>query len=283
MSEASSFRPPTRDVETAKRSIQEPQCIIDLPVQDFSKMALTPDQLLIAKEELITKDFTALEFPKTMKLYTDPPMQGQVYSLLSFIPSKLAKPDPQGCYGVLKMRGNFPNEQQSEAWAEHIIRTHDSYAVIDICYTGKPFPLMHNNEIYRGVTREVDIRRKINEVQKDDLKTKRDNDKLEMQDIQERHRNLMRSVEEDKDDSIDDLELYTQLRTKKAHLMYNSDELARKIKDSVDLIKKAGDEITAMDNKNPEYKDEFLQKYKDALASTGISEDSNPLIKYMNE
>lgn len=278
--EPSSFKS-LEDKRTTRRALNPPQCIVDLPEENHSRIVLNDEQASVARTELMKKEFTKLEFPRTMKLHVDPPVNGQYMGLVSFIPSKNATPDKDGCYGVLKLRGNYSTEKEADSWAENIIRQHDSYASIDYCFVGKPFPLMENNEVYRAATREIDIRRKVDEVQREDLRQKRENDRSEMESVNKRHRELMRSVEEDKVQSVDDIELYTQLRTKKAHLMYNTEELKRKIKESEEIIKRVNGEIADMDVKYPEYKNEFMSRYKSALSSAGINVETSPLLKYM--
>lgn len=279
-SEPSNFKS-LEDSRVDRRAIREPQCILDLPAPDAGRVSLSPEQYAVAQEELVKKDFVKLDFPKTMKLHVDPPLNGQNFGLVSFIPSKKATPDSDGCYGILKLRGTYHDEKSADAWSENIIRNHDSYAAIDTVWVGKPFPLMRDNSVYRATTREVDIRRKIDEVAREELKVKREQERAEMSSVQERHRNLMRDVAEEKDTAPDDLELYTQLVTKRAHLKYNSEEITRKLQESADLVAKVEAEIAEMDKTHPEYKDEFMERYTSALAAAGISVSSNPLIKYM--
>lgn len=265
------------------RALNEPLCIQNLPTEHQERSILTTEQFNAAKTDLMNKSFTNLVYPRTLKLHIDDPLNGQNIGLISFIPSKNATPDSEGCYGVLKLRGTFQGEREADSRAEDIIRNRDSYAVIDYCYVGKNFPLMHDNSVYRSVTKEIDIRRKVDEIQREDLKTKRENEKQEMASVQERHRELMRDTAENREMDTDDLELYTQLRTKKAHLVYNKGEMLRKIKESEDLISKVNIEIWEMDKTHPEYKSEFLQRYKDALAASGISEHTNPLLQHMRD
>lgn len=261
----------------------EPQCMKDLPKEEPSRVNLTEEQTTSAKDELVNKEFINLSFPKSMRLHVDPVLNGQLYTLVSFIPSKEATPDKDGCFGVLKVRGTFNTVDQADSWADNIIRNHDSYAAIDYCLVGRPFPLMVNNELYRLATKEVDIRKKVDDTIKADLKQKRMDEQKEMESIQERHRQLMRDVSEDKSQAIDDLEYYVQLKTKKASLMYNVQEIRRKEKESLELVDKVTEEIRDMDKKFPNYKDEFLERYTAALQTQGIDVNKNPLIQYMRD
>jgi hypothetical protein len=268
---------------TTHLSTQEPQCMKNLPKEDPSRSNLTSEQLISAKNELVNKEYINLTFPKTMRFHVDPILNGQLYSLVSFIPSKDATPDKDGCFGVLKIRGTFNTVDQADSWADNIIRNHDSYAVIDYCLVGRPFPLMVNNELYRLATKEIDVRKKVDDTVKHDIKQKRIEEQKEMESIQERHRQLMRDVSEDKTQALDDLEYYVQLKTKKASLQYNVSEIRRKEQESLDLINKVAEEIKELDHKFPNYKEEFLERYTKALETQGIDVNKNPLIQYMRE
>lgn len=273
----------TEEKASSKLAATEPQCIKDLPKEEPSRSILTQEQTLEAKTELLNKEFINLSFPKTMRLHVDPVLNGQLYTLVSFIPSKEAVPDKDGCFGVLKVRGTFNTVDQADSWADNIIRNHDTYATIDYCLVGRPFPLMVNNELYRLATKEVDVRKKVDDTIKSDLRQKRLDEQKEMESIQERHRHLMRDVSEDKSQALDDLEYYVQLKTKKASLQYNVEEIRRKEKESLDLVDKVTEEIKEIDKKFPDYKDQFLERYTNALATQGIDVSKNPLIKYMKD
>lgn len=280
-SEPSAFRS-VEETAPTRRATREPETMIDYKSHvDPKRECLTGTVSDSATSELINKDFLNLAFPRTMKFFIDPPLNGQHIALISFIPSKKATPDPDGCYGVVKVRGAFHDAADADQRSEAIIRDHDSYAIIDYCYVGKPFPLMKDNSVYRQSTREIDIRRKVDEVQKDEIKRQREIERSETESVQQRHRDLMRDVSEDKEKAVDDLEFYTQLRVKKASLIHHAKELERKITDSQELVVKANQEIQEMDKKHPEYRNEFLERYKQALAASGIAESSNPLLQYM--
>jgi hypothetical protein len=280
-SEPVNFR--TEEKPSTRVAVQEPQCMRDLPKETPSRPALNEEQTTQAKQELVNKEYVNLAFPKTMRLHVDPVLNGQLYTLVSFIPSKDASPDKDGCFGVLKVRGSFNTVDQADSWADNIIRNHDSYTAIDYCLVGRPFPLMVNNELYRLATKEVDVRKKVDDTIKHDIKKKRVEEQKEMESIQERHRQLMRDVSEDKEQAIDDLEYYVQLKTKKASLMYNVQEIRRKEKESLELVDKVSEEIRDIDKKFPNYKDEFLDRYTKALETQGIDVSKNPLIQFMRD
>lgn len=279
--EPSNFKPGVEEVNT--KLARPPNCMTAIPEEEPGRNLLTQEEWNEAKSVLVQDNYTKLKFPKTMKLHSDPALQGQYIGLLSFIPSKDAKPDKQGCFGVLKLRGNFESEKRADKYSEMLIRQHDSYAVIDYCYVGKPFPLMVDNSAYRAATKEIDIRKKVDDTVRNEIKKKREVEKSEMESVQERHRALMADVDEEKETTYDDLEHYLQMKVKKANLQYRKDEMRKKISESDTLIDKVATEIAELDKNHPEFKDQYLDRYNAALESSGINPKSNPLIAYMKQ
>jgi hypothetical protein len=57
--------------------------------------------------------------------------------------------------------------------------------------------------------------------------------------------------------------------------------MERKMQESDGLIANTWREIKNLDSAHPEYKREFLERYRQSLAMAGIPEHSNPLIALM--
>lgn len=279
LSEPSQFRQ-SEDSSAPRRAANPPKCILEHDSHiDKKRSDLSDEQVEAAKQELLRKDFINLEFPRTMKLGSDPPVNSQVYGLYSFIPAKGAKPDLQGSFGVIKLRGCYPTVEEAERWSEQIIRSVDTYAVIDMTWVGKPAPVMVNNEIYRGSTAEVDVRKVMDETQRAELKTKREADLREQESIQRRHKELLADVNEEK--QPDDAETYTMMCVKRANALFAKENALKQLKEYDVLIEKMTKQLVEMDKQNPSLKEGVMKRYTDALASTGIRPENAPLIKYM--
>jgi len=265
------------------RAKKHPDVMTELRPIHPNREPLTNSQLQDAKQELHNKEFTKLTFPKNMKFACDPKVSGQVYGLLSFIPSKTAIPDKDGCFGIIKLRGNFSTENEADMWAEKLIRDYDSYFDIDTVRVGIPFPIFANNEIYTSKTREIDIRKTVTDIQKQGAIEKQQKEQKEIQEIQERQRKLLnKETDEEKDKSFTDLDYYIELRVKKANALCVIDEAEKKIQEAQAVVDKISKEIEEFDEKEPTYKDEYVEKYKQALGVVGANPEENPLIKYMN-
>jgi hypothetical protein len=275
------------DVEKSREqgTNQAPQCIRDMPKPEALRQPLNDQQTIDAKSQLVDKNFVSLTYPRNLKFRIDPRIPGQAIGLVSFIPSRGATPDSDGCFGVLKLRGNFPTVEEADNWSENLIRNYDSFAEIDMVYIGRDFPLMLNNDIYTATTREIDVRKKVDDVTKSALKAKKEDEEREIKEIQERQQRLLNpSNEEEKEKSLDDdLDYYIQLKVKKANAELVIDEANKKKDEAQVVAEKTAMEISELDSKYPEYKDEYMAKYQKALAAVGADMTKNPLIDYMRK
>lgn len=270
----------SEDINLNRLSVSEPQCMKDRPPTNSGERPLTEDEVNSAKKELIKDDFLKLSFPKVVRIRRDPPLSQQNYCLFTFVPSKDAKPDKDGCFGVVKFRGSFPTPREAEEWAENLIRGCDSYHENIIGYVGSDFPLTVESS-YCLSTKEVDIRSKMDTVSRDHIKAQRESDKREMEEVQERRRQLLEDTSETKKECFDDLEYYTTLRVKRANIRILQEECEKKLKECAKILKSTTSEINSLDDKHPNYKKEYEEKYKTALDSIGGSTHDNKMLEYM--
>src|SRR3989344_5398780 len=178
---------------------EEPDCMKKLQSVevDPTSNSLSKEEYVEAKTELVKNNYTKLKFPKILKSRADPPLNGQIYHLHSFIPSPEAKPDKDGCFGVIKFRGSFPNMQDANERSELLIRTIDSYNDIFIGFVGKNFPLTLRSDFCLE-TQEIDVRNKVDEIEKENIKKQREKEQKDIEDIQERERKLLSQNKETK-------------------------------------------------------------------------------------
>jgi len=272
------------DVEkpNTQQATKTPQAILDMPSPNPGRKSLTDSELKDAKDELLDKNFVKMKFPREQKFRVDPTIPGQHIGLISFVPSKNATPDEDGCFGVLKFRGAFSNGNEAETYAETLLRDHDTYAEIDMVYIGREFPLLVDNTMYTKSTREIDVRKKIDDIVKADLRQKKEKEQKEIEEVTARQQKLLdKTHEAEKDQIFDDLEYYTTLRVKKAQALSLIDEAKKRMEEAQEVVESANKEIEDLDVNHPEYKEEFFGKYENALKSIGSSVAENPLIKYL--
>jgi len=281
-SDATNYRA-DREIENKDFATQPPECIrTQLPRSSPSRTPLTTEQFQAARADLLDTHFAQLEYPKTMKSRVDPTIPRQRWGLVSWIPSKKATPDADGCYGIMKFRGAFDTQHEAEEWGDKLIRDVDSFSEISIVRIGMEFPLFHDDSMYTRATREIDIRQKADDIQKANFREKRDKENKEMKDIQERRQKLIDGDhQEEKEKSVDDIDLYIQLRVKKANAMQATDEAEKTIQTAKDIIRKTDTVLEKIESEHPDYKDEYLERYKRALGAVGSNPRDNELIKYM--
>ena len=241
---------------------------------------LTEDDVKQAMAVNNVTEFTR-RFPKVEKFYADPVVHGQVYSLVSFVPSRGATPDKDGVFGMLKVRGTFATEDEAMLRAEYLVRNVDSYHSIYHTYVGRPFPLAATNK-YISDTVEIDIKKKVTEETSAQIRQKRDAERQTIKEIEEKEKELLADVEK-KQEEIDPVDNYTELRVKKAQLSWTYLETLKKMNEMKANIIKAREELAQMDIDHPECRAEYMTRYKDARKKSGLPETDESFMKYLGD
>jgi hypothetical protein len=249
---------------------------------DQNTPILTESQAMEAMKELNNNAFVE-RFPQVERRFTDPPINMQKIGLISFVPAKGAKANEQGIFGFAKLRGNFATEAEADEQAERIVRNVDSYHQIYHTYVGRPFPLTVSSDYSASVNR-VDLQQATTSAMSNAVKEKREKEQREIEEIKNREQELLDDVkktEENRDDH------YTTLRVKKAQLTWTYLETEKKLEQMAGLIARARREIEELDEKYPELKDTYYNKYMEARKQAGLNTDriesGQNFIKYMVE
>lgn len=301
-------KPSDEDVQNSNLSKKEPTMmkinrLFDLLAnKNRDTKQISYDEAIEARNELCNKNYLSLKFPSQVRSNVDPPIESQNLCVVNFIPSPKAVPDNDGCYGIVKFRGAFSDERSADNWTETIIRKADSLNTNYYVKVGNYFPLMQDASSYTEKNREVNLRKKIDDTVKNNVKKQRDQEQEDMNELKRRQELLLKesgkatikdnvnSKEEETKDSSkteedepasDPLDDYIKLRVKKAHLQSRIEQCEQIIKDSKKAIENVKEELKEKDEKYPEYKKSFLQRYKETLEKTGIDINSSPYIKYM--
>uniref|UniRef100_A0A6C0KCR4 Uncharacterized protein n=1 Tax=viral metagenome TaxID=1070528 RepID=A0A6C0KCR4_9ZZZZ len=243
-------------------------------------VSLTEADVKTAMSELNVNTFVN-RFPKVEKFYADPLINGQIYSLVSFLPSKGATPDKDGVFGMLKVRGTFATEDEAMLRAEYLVRNVDSYHSIYHTYVGRPFPLAATGK-YISETVEIDIKKKVTEETSAQIRQKRDAERQTIKDIEEKEKELLEDVAK-KPEEIDPIDTYTEMRVKKAQLSWTYLETLKKMNEMRENIIKTRKELVRMDVENPECRGEYLTRYKDARKKSGLPETDESFMKYLGD
>lgn len=268
------------DETYAQNSLTSPADKVENPENRSFNLGVNMSETEIkdAMKELVSSEYIK-KFPRIEKFYADPQIPNQTYTLVSFLPSKGASPDKDGVYGMLKVRGTFATEEESMLRAEYLIRNVDSYHSIYNTYVGRPFPLAKTKK-YISDTTEVDIKKKIVEETSTEVRKKRDEEAQTMKEIKQREEELLADVEKKEADPYD---VYTELMVKKAQLSWTYHKTMEKMEDMKKNIIKAREEISKMKDENPDYHNQYMDKYMEARKKAGLPTTDDSFIKYMAE
>jgi Family of unknown function (DUF5832) len=278
------FRSADKETTNTNLSNKIPQCMKDIPVADPSREPLTEEQMKLASVGCKNRAFMTLDFPRKAKFRVDPPINGQSIGLISFYPSKNAVPDADGCFGVLKIRGNFPTMRDADNMADTLVRYHDTLSEIDFVHVGRDFPLFINNDMYTKVTREIDIQKTVDDNVRYNKKQQQEREDREIKNIQERQRALLdKTHEKEKETIYRDLDFYITLRVKRANALMTIDEAMKKAKEAEAVAEKTLKEIEEIEQNNPDYAAEYMERYKREVKGIGANIEQNPLISYMKK
>lgn len=238
---------------------------------------LSQEEMIPAMEAL-NRD---IRFSQVDRYYADPMLPGQKIALVSFVPSKGAKPDKDNIYGMMKVRGVFSTEEEANERAEFLIRNIDSYHEIYHAYVGKPFPIT-TAEGYSSEIKSIDIRKKTTELISEDILSKKRKEKNEMMDIQDREKKLLEESKRAQEDVPEDpFDTYITTQVKRAQLAWTYHETLKKMNQMKESYKSAADTIRELDADHPDFIDKYKERYMEARKESGIPEDHDSFIKYL--
>ncbi len=247
---------------------------------------LTEGQAVHAVAEMY--DNTSLQsFPRVERRYADPPIVNQNYALVSFVPSVDAKPDEEGCYGCMKIRGVYATLEEADERAEYLVKNVDSYQSILTTFVGRPFPLIAcDGEQYGAKLKKIDVDKKTEQVITKDVKQKREEEYKEMADIKKREENLKKDVKRTVEEIPSD-EVYTTLRVKRSQLIFTYLENKKKMQELKQLIFDTDGEIKTLDASDPSYKENYFERYMEARKDSGFNDEmiqnSDTFMKYLGD
>lgn len=233
------------------------------------------------------------KFSRVDRTYADPAVPMQNIGLISFTPAKGAIPNKNGVYGFAKLRGNYSTPIEADERAEFIVRNVDSYHQIYHTYVGRPFPITYSSE-YSAETKEVDIRREATSNVSSHIKNQKKDEQREVREMKEREEKMLEESKKAREDDgegeppeQDAYENYITLNVKKAQLSWTFLEHLRKLEEVRDVIIKTRQDISDLDENNPDFKDKYLEKYMKAREDAGLDdrvrESQDNFLQYMVE
>ena len=259
-------------IEQSQKLMNSVDMLSRTQVQPDRKELRNDEELVAAKNVLINNQF--LNFPRIVKSINDPIILNQEFGLFSFTPAHDVKPNKSGIYGVFKSRGNFATLEESQVYAEKLIRTQDSYNEIYTIRVGQCIPLTKKSELVEE-TEIIDLNKEVDSIVAKDVKEKRQKEKQEMKSIQEREQKLLKENAQilSGDYAEDPLDRYIMMKVKKAQLLWTLVETRKRInKEIIPAILKTKSEIEEMDREYPEFDKQYYDRYISARESVGIQD-----------
>ncbi len=234
-------------------------------------MALTPEQSKVAFDHLAQRSYIN-KFPRIQqKREDDKKPKNQEIGLFTFIPSQDAKPDKNGLYGLLRLRGNFPNSDKADDHARYLITSVSSYDEILYAPIGKDVPLVTDMEKYCSDMKEIDVQKQMEQLTIQDLRGKIEKEKKETEDIMDKKKKMEemnKLIEQNTtiEEMKIDMERYTELRVKHANQKMRKTDLLLKLAECAKALGKSRREILIANGKtNCEFAPKFLEHYTNAL------------------
>lgn len=243
---------------------------------DFNKDPLTDLQVESAKEQLVDKEHLT-QYPAQERAFADPSIEDQDYCLVSFIPSVTAKPDKDGIYGMVKVRGTYNNLEKCDKRAEFLIREVDSLHKIYIAGVGKPFPITNMSTFSKDINRI-----KIQDMLTEELQHEQTKEQKELEEMKQREKEILENNKKPQEELKPDIEeQYITNRVKKAQLTWTYINTMKKLEDMKANILGAREQIAKFDETNPELKDSYMDRYNAALKQVNLSQETDSFIMYL--
>lgn len=233
--------------------------------------SLIPSEIAAAKPKLVIPFFRPVE-----RKFIDPPIPQQNFCIHSFVPAKGATPDPDGVFGMIKCRGTFNTLEEADQRSTEIIEKVDSIHKCHIAKVGHPFPMTLNAK-FASEQKEIDLKEKTEKVMVSDLKEQSSDKKKEIQEIKEREKMLLQDAKSD-----NPLDTYIMNRVKRAQLVWTYLQNTTKLKSIFETIKKTEQEILGADIEHPEFKDDYKVRYTQAREESGIPDEDDSFIRYLD-
>jgi hypothetical protein len=243
---------------------------------DFNTPPLTDSQVESATQDLVDKAHLEL-YPKQEKAFADPSLEDQEYCLISFVPSVNATPDKDGIYGMVKVRGTYNALDKCDNRAAYLIRNVDSVHKIYIASVGKPFPITNMSTFSKDINK-VKIQEKLaEEIQQEQTK-----EQQELEQIKKREQEIIQHNKKSSDEAkIDPEEFYIINRVKRAQLTWTYVNTMKKLEEVKKNILNCREEISKLDDSNPEFKDNYLEKYNRSLKEVNLTQETDSFVMFL--
>lgn len=228
----------------------------------------------------LVKDIT---FTQVERRYADPELKNQKIVLVSYIPSSTARPDEDGIYGMMKVRGVFATEDEANEHSEFLIRNTDSVHAIYHAYVGRPFPITTKTG-YENEIKNIDIRKKNIELISQDILNKKRKEKEDMEEMQKREADLLEESKRNAEGKGDDpFDVYITEQVKRAQLLWTYKETKAKFTQMRKSFLASCQRIREFEAEDNTFLERYKERYFQARQQAGLKDenDEESFLKYL--
>lgn len=275
------------DSESAEKRLQEALSLLLNYLKSNRTWKPASDQppLTMAETAEAFKDLCVSRYSKIDRKFDDPAVRNQSFGLYSFKPTIGAKPDADGNYGVLRLRGNYASEDEAQEKAKELIQ-YNSANKIFVVEVGRPAfvkekllqtrDVIEVDESDNGDAND-DTVKYLDLIKEDSLKHKK-----QMEEIRLREKELIADVSKSPEDR-DPLDTYIELNKKRGTLAFHYKSFSAKVDEIKASIIKVRQQIADMDSDHPNFKHEYVAYYEKQLEASGVKVSTDAMAMQIKE
>jgi hypothetical protein len=204
-------------------------------------------------------------FLETLKPTLTPNQQDELQTFL--------ESERKAIHGVGKIRGAFYTLDEAQSHADKIIREIDSTNSVFTCKIGVPFPLVSQG--FAEEVEQIDVKKIVETTIEENIRRKRIQDEQEIKQMKQRQDELKTPPDVNFVDEQEDLNYYITQRLKLAQLRYVIDKTQKQLPSYIDSENKTRQALLELDEKFPEFQQQYLEKYERDAKAVGLHKSEN--------
>jgi hypothetical protein len=262
--------------------------LVPMHVEDLKQPAdpnnppLTDDEVKMARDAgminktLVNAQFDSFRRMRQRRHYEEP--NGQRFAVISWVPSTKGKPDPDNCYGLMRIGGCFSTQAEADRHAEKLLRT-DSTRAFLVTYVGLDFPLTTDDF---GVLKrdEIDLETKTEDIETQNQRHIAELEEQKAREIEDARDNLLKDVSKKR--TADDLDSYIELCVKQAHSEAERSRALEQIEKCNRVVVATEPLLQHIIGLHPEYRELAAKSYASACQRVGIDPEQSVVSKYLD-
>lgn len=268
----------------------EPQCMtrksekcVLPPLTQSSLPIIGEEEFKLMKKDLVDSSCVTTGYKKYLKHSVDPELSGQRYYIWTFIPSKEATPDKDGCYGVGKIRGCFPTVDEADDRATFLIRDFDSYNKAYIGAVGSYFPVTSNtiyskeiNDVKEGKPGSMydgkdgeQVAKKCHQIEKDEIARVRAEQVKEKEKFEDSKKKIEQEVKNPLPET--DIVKYTDHLLDRGKVIIELKQTKEAYMSKLKVLYSLDKKICMLDEQFPDYREKSIGQYRKRGEESGMN------------